>query len=234
MIWFSGNRRVAPILSPRLKDLVALPSQTNAPYAVLQTVVASRMIRKMSVGRTGPILLEAEKDDGTLCEVACKFADGRHLTETGLAAEALCAMLAADLGLPVPEPHIVTLDDAFLDALRLGNPALFEHLQHRNHTGFGSALLPPGFANWMDALKPAGAKDQHVLRINLKAADGLSLERLTSAWSAIDDTRLQAYRAALPPAWDRAATDADEAIAFLRQLRDNVGSAIEEVKRVLA
>lgn len=102
----------------------------------------------MTNGRTGPFLLECENDAGELVEVVGKFS-GPHLRPEGLMREAFCALLAADLGLPVPACYCVHLEPEFMAALESTRAAEVAALAAAVPVGFGSAKLPPGFSNWM-------------------------------------------------------------------------------------
>lgn len=71
---------------------------------MLDRVTATRFDRPMAVGRTGPCLMGCTKEDGTEEEVVVKLIGGCDTKERALVTEAITAMLAADLDLPVPEP----------------------------------------------------------------------------------------------------------------------------------
>lgn len=211
--------------------------------------------------------------------------------------EGLCAMLANDLGLPVPECFVVRIEPNFIDSIVPSAPAIAAALRSTVPLGFGSARLPPGFSAWMPerripkamrpsaaeifafdllvqnsdrrpdnpnmqsrgdefaifdhelalmiegvlfwkppwepgSLEAAAAPDKHLLRRELKGSEP-DLTRLVGAWEVINDQRLAEYRAALPPEWATPAESADAAIAFLRNLRDHVRPAVQEVLRVL-
>lgn len=267
---------------------------------MLETLTATRFDRRITKGRTGPFLLECEHATNGLVEVIAKFT-GPQLSVEGLVREALGAMLAADLGLPVPQCFCVEVQPDFLEALAGTHPAEAAVLTAAVPVGFGSAKLPPGFSTWMPgrsipkAMKPAaaeiyafdlliqnadrrpenpnlqskgddfaifdhemalvvegilfwrppweagaldamGAPARHVLYPALRGSQP-NLARLVGAWEAIDDARLAAYRAALPPQWTptaQVAHTADAAIGFLRDLRDNLVPAMQEITRTLA
>ena len=55
----------------------------------------------------------------------------------------------------------------------------------------------------------------------------------SGAWEAIDDERLEQYKAALPMAWLLVGDSADCMLSYVAQVRDNVQAAIHEVARVL-
>lgn len=106
----------------------------------------------MAKGQTKPNLIACEDDDGNEVELVVKCSAGCVLLkEKSLAYEAIAAMLAADLGLPIPEPFIVEITDAFCDALELGAPRT--QLSSSCRYAFGSRLLPSGFAVWATAGK---------------------------------------------------------------------------------
>ena len=264
---------------------------------MLDGVTATRFDRRMTVGRTGPLLLSCERANGNQVEVVAKFATGPQFGPLSLMREALCAMLAKDLGLPVPECFVVAITPEFIESVATIQPELAKALRLGVPTGFGSAKLPPGYSSWMPdrsipkamrasaveifafdllvqnadrrpenpnlqaygnqlaifdhelalmfegilfwqapwvpgSLGSAGAPDKHVLRRGLQGFEH-DLARLVGAWEAISDDRLAEYAAALPPAWTMPRASADAAIAFLRQLRDNVRLAAQEVLRVL-
>lgn len=81
---------------------------------MLNSVVAMRFAKKMTSGRTVPCLIECEDDDGNKYELVVKYSKMLMEGKKNLAIEAIVAMLAADLGLPVAEPFVVELDPAFI------------------------------------------------------------------------------------------------------------------------
>lgn len=116
---------------------------------MLKKLLASRLERKMSTGRTKPCLITCE---GTVAgdediQLVVKFSAGCHEKEKNLALEAIAAMLAADLELPVPEPFLVEIDEDFISSILDGE--LRRHIQGSNRIAFGSRLLPQGFALWV-------------------------------------------------------------------------------------
>lgn len=115
---------------------------------MLEKVEATRFDRAMSKGRTMPLLLAAEYSDGRSVELIGKFSHGGQIGEIGLAREAISAMLAADLGLPVPNPLLVTVSDAFIATVPDRDAAALLHQSLR--VGFGSSKLPNGYSVWPD------------------------------------------------------------------------------------
>jgi hypothetical protein len=60
--------------------------------------------------------------------------------------EAIAAMLAADLDLPVPEPFLVTLEPEFIAGVP--DETVAAMARRSNPVAFGSKHLPPGYTSW--------------------------------------------------------------------------------------
>lgn len=112
---------------------------------MLTTVAATRFIKKMGSGRTQPCLLECEDAEGNLKEVVVKYSDGLIEKEKALAMEAVVAMLAADLRLPVAEPFVVELASAFIATI--SDETLRSKFAKSCSLAFGSDYRS-GFAAW--------------------------------------------------------------------------------------
>lgn len=113
---------------------------------MLSTAAAVRFDRVMSNGKTRPCLLACALENGEEIELIGKFAAGCELKERGLVAEAITAMLAADLDLPIPEPFVVKLSKEFIETISDGEAA--EMAKAGSNQCFGSKKLPPGFATY--------------------------------------------------------------------------------------
>lgn len=113
---------------------------------MLELVRAERFDRRMSSGKTWPCLLGCVRTDGTKIELVAKFSRCCERGVGGLAIEAIAAMLAADLGLPVPEPFLVSFDNDFIQCLPPTQADLAARLRASSSVAFGSLKLPPGFA----------------------------------------------------------------------------------------
>ena len=118
---------------------------------MLDRVLAQRFDRRMISGKTGPCQLACERANGEEVEVVAKYSAGCERGIGGLVSEAIGAMLAADLDLPVPEPVLVDFDDNFVATLPASEAALTSRLLRSSHVAFGSAKLPAGYS-----LLPAG------------------------------------------------------------------------------
>lgn len=243
-----------------------------------------------------PWRLTCESAGGDEVEVVAKLSAGCERGVASLSIEALSAMLAADLDLPVPEPFLVTLEPEFI--ADLPNPNVAQIAIRSSSIAFGSKHLPPGYTSWpvgkaipedavptaaeifaFDALianpdrRPENpnclfngatlAIYDHELAFITEGVIGwrppweigsleslrrpgshlfseqlrgkaLNLERFAGAWIAIANARLDAYRAAMPEAWNSAAVQIDKALRHVAQVRDNIDQALQEVRRVLA
>jgi len=114
---------------------------------MLDRVTAHRFDRRMNSGKTWPCLMACERADGSEIEVVAKFSAGCERGVGGLVAEAIGAMLAADLDLPVPEPVVAAYDDALIEALPVTEQAVAERLRSSTRAAFGSVKLPAGFSS---------------------------------------------------------------------------------------
>lgn len=113
---------------------------------MFDTVHASRFERPMRSGKNRPNLIECEREDGDFVEVVVK---GSATTLQGcrdLAVEAICGMLAKDLGLPVPEFFAVELDPDLIS--NIADEQIRNELSASDRFAFGSRLLPSGFVAW--------------------------------------------------------------------------------------
>jgi hypothetical protein len=113
---------------------------------MLSHVTAVRFDGRVQSGRTVPCRLTCEAADGTEVEVVAKLSDGCDRKVTALVMEAIAAMLAADLDLPVPEPFLVTLEPEFIAGLP--DEIVAAMARRSNPLAFGSKHLPPGYTSW--------------------------------------------------------------------------------------
>ncbi|HEX7642998.1 MAG TPA: HipA family kinase [Burkholderiaceae bacterium] len=131
---------------------------------MLSEVMAARFIKRMGNGRTLPCLIECENDHGEKIEIVVKYSGNLFEKEKSLAFEAIAAMLAADLGLPIPEPFLVTLDDAFISLVP--DDEVRSVMQKSCRLGFGLRLVT-GYAAWLTG--------QTVPRNNVEAAAEIAI-----------------------------------------------------------
>ena len=110
---------------------------------MLSRVTASRFHETARSGRNKPCFLGCAQEDGPEIEVYVKFC-GPEMTIRSQITEAVTALLAADLDLPVPEPFLVNVEADFAATI----PDLPARARAQQSLGwnFGSRKLPPGFS----------------------------------------------------------------------------------------
>ena len=77
-------------------------------------------------------------------ELVVKFSQGCEAKTPGLIAEAFAALLAADLGLPIPEPFLVKIEQDFVGTLP--DPEIKALAASSSPWAFGLRKLPPQFS----------------------------------------------------------------------------------------
>lgn len=99
------------------------------------------------------------------------------------------------------------------------------------------AFIYKGIIGWrqpwqIGALAAFATPGQHIFYKGLQGR-GADLSPIRAAWASLDDRRLAQYKAAVPAAWSAAMPAVDDAIDLIRNIRDNIDDAINEVRRVL-
>jgi hypothetical protein len=126
---------------------------------MFRTVAATRFVKVMGSGRTKPCLIECEDDDGNKFELVVKYSKMMMEGVKNLTLEAMVAMVAADLDLPVAEPFLVELAPEFIDTV---TDATVRHAMANScPRAFGSALRT-GFSVW--------PKDQNISAVMTQTA----------------------------------------------------------------
>jgi hypothetical protein len=111
---------------------------------MLRTATAIRFDKSVSSGKTKPGIFVCGLANGSEVELIVKFAGGCEMKERALVTEAIAAMMAADLDIPVPEPFVVVLEPGFAD--QIPDSAIRERAKRLPIPAFGSKKLPPGFS----------------------------------------------------------------------------------------
>ena len=114
---------------------------------MLEFVTATRYDKRMKNGKTKPCLMAAERADGTEVELVVKFSGGCERGIGGLVVEAITAMFAADLELPVPEPFLVRVEPALIQLIP--DAEIRDLCAASSNVAFGSTLLPPSHSVWI-------------------------------------------------------------------------------------
>jgi hypothetical protein len=113
---------------------------------MLGRVIALEYVRQMGAGRTCPLMVNCEKQDGSVVSVVAKFSAFCDQRETHLAREIVGACLAADLGLPVPEPVLVEIPHDWGDIVP--DALLRARIAASSPIAFGSTLMTGGYSAW--------------------------------------------------------------------------------------
>jgi hypothetical protein len=94
-------------------------------------------------------------------DLIAKFSAGCDERETNLARELIAACLAADLGLPVPEPLLVEIDDEWIGTI--SDAIIRARVAGSCRVAFGSTLMTGQYSVWNsgtpipDTLRPTAA-----------------------------------------------------------------------------
>jgi len=113
---------------------------------MLEIVTAERFIKPLSSGRNKPCLIEARKPNEAHVEVVVKFLKACERGRRAFIVEAIAAMLAADLRLPIPEPFLVQVEADFAESIP--DPE-YNHIARASlGFNFGSAFRSPGYSVW--------------------------------------------------------------------------------------
>lgn len=114
---------------------------------MIERLAAIQFDKQAGNGRTEPGFIVAENPDGEDVELIVKLSAKCDRGATSLAMELLCACLAGDLCLPVPQPYIVDLDADWIDSIVDADWA--QAARQSIPVAFGSRRAPAGFGQWV-------------------------------------------------------------------------------------
>ena len=97
-------------------------------------------------GLTCPAWMTCRDENGDLIELVAKVSVNCTRAVTSLAAEAVAAMLAEDLKLPIPQSYVVRLCPKWLE--KFGDPAWVALALRSSPAAFGLRAVGPGYQNW--------------------------------------------------------------------------------------
>lgn len=112
---------------------------------MLKRVEAIQFIRDDIGGRTKPVVVAVEDQDGDVVEVVLKFASACDMGTNSLAVEIISACLAGHLDLPVPEPFVVDVAADWRGCLPAG---VHQRVSQFDSVAFGSKLMWPQWPAW--------------------------------------------------------------------------------------
>lgn len=115
---------------------------------MLRTLEAVQYVKDVGSGRTQPIVVAAEADDGNVIEVVLKFSSSCDMGTNSLSVEIIAACLAAALDLPIPEPFVVSIPADWRECLP---PAVRGRFSEFDNLAFGSRLVWPQWPAWTAA-----------------------------------------------------------------------------------
>ena len=101
-----------------------------------------------------------------------------------------------------------------------------------------TAFFTKGIVGWQppwenSSLESLKRTRRHLFSDQL-CGKAVNFDRFAGAWLAVTNERLETYRAALPDVWNAAKQDADHALMYIGEVRDNIEAALQEVKRVIS
>ncbi|MEG3180256.1 HipA family kinase [Sphingomonas sp. LT1P40] len=114
---------------------------------MIERLAAIQFDKQAGNGRTNPGFVVAENSTGEDIELIAKLSAKCDRGATSLAMELLCACLAGDLNLPVPQPYIVDLDAEWIDSIVDDSWAAAARMSVP--LAFGSKRVPAGFGQWV-------------------------------------------------------------------------------------
>jgi hypothetical protein len=114
---------------------------------MIERLTAVQFDKQAGSGRTAPGFIVAEDADGQDIELVAKLSAKCDRGATSLAMELLCACLAGDIGLPIPQPFIVDLSLEWIDSI--ADPAWSIAARESIPVAFGSRRAPAGFGLWV-------------------------------------------------------------------------------------
>lgn len=135
---------------------------------MIRRAMAVRFDRKTENGRTEPLRVTVETQDGSEHDAVMKVSNGPECSIESLANEMLGSMLAADLGLPVNEPFLVEIDDAFTNSVP--SPTVRSRLQASCKVAFASKNAGKQWRRWQSSDKVAVT--QRATALAILAFDG--------------------------------------------------------------
>lgn len=114
---------------------------------MIERLTATQFDKQAGSGRTAPGFVVAENALGDEFELVAKLSVKCDRGAISLAMELMCACLAGDLSLPVPQPFVVDLAPDWVDSI--SDPSWASAARASIPVAFGSRRTPAGFGQWV-------------------------------------------------------------------------------------
>lgn len=114
---------------------------------MLKRIIPVQYGDRVKNGRTEPLFISCETDEGKVVDVVAKFSGAPQCFEGNahLAREVIAACLANDLHLPVPEPYLIEISPEWIKTVPSDQQAI---IQKSSSVAFGSSLMTPQYSIW--------------------------------------------------------------------------------------
>ena len=112
---------------------------------MLKRIKPIQYLKAIKTGRTEPLFIVCEMDNGSTVEVVAKFSAGCFENNINLAKEVIGACLAGDLGLPVPVPFLIEIDQDWINTIPKEQQ---KRVLTSSPVAFGSRVILPQFSIW--------------------------------------------------------------------------------------
>ena len=116
---------------------------------MIKRALATRYDRAAESGRTQPLRVAVEVEDGRECEVFLKPSAAPGLDVEGLANEVLAACIGSQLGVPCCEPFLVEITPEWTASII--DPPARAVLDRSNSIAFGSLSAGEGWRPWLQS-----------------------------------------------------------------------------------
>lgn len=135
---------------------------------MIERAIAVRYDAVVEQGRTEPLRVTIELQNGNEKDLILKPTINPHLAVEGLMNEMLAAVLASDLGIRVPEPFLVELHQDFVESVE--QPTVRQRLRECCPLAFGTTDAGSEWRRWdsFDQIKP----EARSLALSIFAFDG--------------------------------------------------------------
>ncbi|MGV2101281.1 HipA family kinase [Rhizobium sp. 21-4511-3d] len=114
---------------------------------------------------------------------------------------------------------------------------LWRLIDHESAFGFRMKVFPrcePWKSGNLELLKRYGTDSEHIFAKQLAKNSDLAFEAIQAKWEGLSDIRIAQYDATLPAEWSEVRPILTEALDHIKKVRDQIGSCVTELRRVLS